>query len=621
MSDDREPRDEELVDEIPEEELVPEDDTIIGVAFRWSLAVIVVVALGVTAVVWWMGRPEPDGPEVSIQTAAPTAVDRAQAPAVPFTEIAEEAGIRFVHYNGAYGDKLLPETMGGGAAFFDYDLDGDSDLLLVNGASWPHAAPPATTPVMALYRNDGTGTFEDVTRAVGLDVPFYGQGVAAGDVDGDGRTDLFFTAVGPNRLFLNRPDGFVEATAEAGVAGEEDAWSTAAVFFDYDSDGDLDLFVGNYVQWSKEIDFEVDYRLTGVGRAYGPPQNYEGTWPVLYRNEGDGSFTDVSAEAGVRIDNPATGLPTGKALGATAVDVDRDGLLDLFVANDTVRNFFFHNNGDGTFEEAGEFYGLSYDREGNATGAMGTDSGWYRNDDNLGIAIGNFANEMTSIYVTQDDPTLFVDEAISEGVGAPSRLSLTFGLCLFDADLDGRLDLLQVNGHLEEEIGKVDPSQSYRQPAQLFWNAGLGAEVGFLPVAPEDLGDLARPIIGRAAAYADIDGDGDLDLVLTQAGGPALLLRNDQELGHHWLRVRLVGEPPNRRAVGALVELEAGGSVQRRQVMPSRSYLSQMEVELTFGLGKLESVDSLVVTWPDGVSQTVAVDGVDRLLVVERDVP
>jgi hypothetical protein len=442
-----------------------------------------------------------------------------------------------------------------------------------------------------------------------------------GDVDDDGRVDLFFTAVGPNRLFRNRGGRFEEATGRAGVAGEPDAWSSSAAFVDVDADGDLDLFVANYVRWSKDIDFAVDYRLVGVGRAYGPPMNYEGTYPYLYLNDGDGTFTDVSAAWGVEVDNPVTGRPMGKGLGVAPADVDGDGFIDLLVANDTVGKFFFHNDGGRRFVEKGAASGLAYDRFGNATGAMGVDSGQFRNDADLAFAIGNFANEMTSLYVSQGEPTLFADEAIGEGIGAPSRTALTFGLFLFDADLDGRLDLLQTNGHLEEEIAKVDPSQSYRQAAQLFWNAGPDRRQTFVPVPAERIGDLARPIVGRGSAFADVDGDGDLDVVLTQAGGPALLLRNDQRSGHHWLRVKLVGDPAagsNRDAIGAVVELTAGGVTQRRQVMPTRSYLSQSWLPVTFGLGAATTVDALAVTWPGGGRQEVAVGAVDRELVVAQ---
>ena len=603
-----------------EEELVPEDDAVIGKAFRGSMLVIAGLAAAGLAVYFVASRPEAAAPEQTLQAVAPEAVAVAVTapPAVRFTDVTAAAGVTFTHFNGATGEKLLPETMGGGVALLDYDGDGDSDLLFVNASSWPHDPAPASRPAMALYANDGRGRVTDVTRAAGLDKTFYGMGVAAADYDGDGDVDVFLTAVGENHLFANDGGVFTEVTRRAGVGGGADEWSTSAGFFDYDGDGDLDLFVCNYVLWSREIDYQVDFRLDGVGRAFGPPQNYQGTFPHLYRNEGDGTFTDVSEAAGLHVINSATGVPVAKSLALAPIDVDRDGDLDVMVSNDTVQNFLFRNNGDGTFLEEAEHFGLAYDRNGNSTGAMGIDSAHFRNDHNLGFVIGNFANEMSSVYVTQDDPEFFVDEAITEGIGAPSRLMLSFGLFLFDYDLDGRLDVLQANGHVEEEIAKVDPSQRYRQPAQLFWNAGPGAGRGFVEVPPASTGDLAREIVGRGAAFADLDADGDLDIVLTQISGPPLVLRNDQDLGHHWLRVRLVGRAPNRDAIGAWVELTAGGVTQRRQVMPTRSYLSQVEPTVTFGLGELDRVDSVKVVWPDGTEETVEGVEVDRLRVVEQ---
>lgn len=600
------------------------DDAVIGRAFRWSLIVLVLLIGGGGAVLYWLKHRKVPVTTQLTQLSAPQAPPRLlnEIPAVRFTDITAESGIHFTHNNGAYGDKLLPETMGGGVAFLDYDNDGHPDLLFINSCDWPGHLPTGRKPAtMALYHNDGAGRFVDVTAGSGLDVSFYGQGAAVGDYDNDGLVDVFITGVQGNHLFHNLGNGkFEDVTTAAGVGGSGRDWSTSCAFFDYDNDGRLDLFVCNYVQWSKEIDYEVGYKIVGIGRAYGQPRDFPGTFPILYHNDGNGHFTDVSAASGVQVKNPVTGVPAAKSLGVAPADLDNDGWVDLIVANDTVQNYVFHNNHDGTFKEIGALSGIAFDSYGQTRGAMGIDVARFRNDDAIGIAIGNFANEMTALYVSQAKPMTFADEAITEGIGPASRLLLKFGIFFFDYDLDGRLDVLTSNGHLETEISKVQQSQTYAQPAQLFWNAGGTKGPGFISVPSAKCGDdLFKPIVGRGSAFADIDGDGDLDVVLVQTGGPPLVLRNDQKLGHHWLRLRLVGSPANRDAIGSEIRLRQGSRNLWRTVMPTRGYLSQSELPVTFGLGDSVRIDSVEVRWPGGKVQALTGLKPDALNVIRQD--
>ena len=545
--------------------------------------------------------------------------EKVPVPAVRFTDVTDKAGIRFVHTNGSFGKKLLPETMGSGVAFLDFNKDGKQDLLFINSCYWPGHEEAGKKPTLALYRNDskdGKITFTDVTAEMGLDVTMFGMGVTVGDYNNDGWADVFVTGVGGNRLFRNvGGKRFEEVTAKAGVGGpggwptgsgdflrwdKPINWSTSAAWLDYDGDGRLDLFVCNYVTWSPDYDLKLEASLRGGERAFGPPVAYPGSQCFLYRNQGDGTFKDVSAEAGIQVFDRQTAEPrsVGKSLGVIVADMDEDGHPDIIVANDTVRNFFFHNRGDGTFVEEGLPCGIAY-AEGRARGAMGIDFGEYR-PGKCAAVIANFADEPTTLLRLDNPKRLaFANVATDEGLSGPTRPLLKFGTFFFDYDLDGRLDLLSANGHLEPEIAKVQANQTYRQPAQLFWNTGN--RQGFEPVTKEEAGpDLFQVMVGRGSAFADVDGDGCLDVVLMNNGGPARLLHNDGGTGHHWVRLVLEGDGvhSNRSAIGARVTLEAGGLVQRREVTSARGYLSQSELPITFGLGTETKVDKVTIRWP-----------------------
>jgi enediyne biosynthesis protein E4 len=618
------------------------DDAIVGQAFVWSGSLLLVLVAAGVGIAVWARSQKPIAVEQKTVFERPQVRERpvAEVPAMPFTDITEASGIRFVHESGATGEKLLPETMGGGCAFLDYDGDGDQDIFLVNSCRWVwDTRNQEAPPTMALYRNDGDGKFADVTKAAGLDVTFYGQGVAVGDYDGDGDVDLFISAVGPNttegaklrteqgsgpnRLFRNEGGKFVDATAEAGVAGCEDDWGTSCGFLDYDNDGDLDLFVANYVKWTRAFDKAQPFTLTGGERAYGRPQDFPGTFPYLYRNEGGGKFTEVGKSAGLQIANPARkDVAAAKSLGVTFADFDSDGWLDIVVANDTVQNFLFHNKKDGTFEELAQERGVAFDQQGQARGAMGIDAARIRSGSAVAIAIGNFANEMTAFYVAQGDSMQFTDEAIATGIGPQSRLELKFGTLFVDVDLDGRLDIVSANGHLENEINKVQVSQQYEQPPHFFWNCGPASKTEFCPVPKEKCGeDFLKRMIGRGAATADIDGDGDLDLLFAATGAAPRLLRNDQQLGHHWLRMEVTvggaGRHSQAVAIGSHVEVEfEDGRLLQGQIMPTRGYLSQSEGVVTFGLGSSDRIKRVTIHGSQGFQQTIDSPQIDRVLKI-----
>ncbi len=502
------------------------------------------------------------------------------------TDVTNSAGIRFRHNTGAFGGKLLPETLGSGCAFLDYDGDGWQDILLVNGMDWPGHHTQRST--LQLYRNNRNGTFTDVTHAAGLDaVEVYGMGVAVGDYNNDGFPDVLITGVGQNRLFRNTGKGtFVDVTRGSGLGGRA-AMSTSALWFDYDRDGHLDLFVCNYVKWSQEHD--VFCSLDGKHKSYCTPEAYRGETCWLFRNRGDGTFEDVTAASGI-FDS------SSKSLGVAMLDYDQDGWPDLVVANDTQPNKLYRNNRNGTFREVGVEAGIAFSTDGKARAGMGVDVADFTNSGKPGVVITNFDNEMVGLY-RPSGKSGFDDVALTAGVGFPTKNMLGFGCVFADVNLDGMLDLVLANGHIDETVRNIHGNVGYAQPPQLFLNMGKGM---FRDVTSEAGPDFGQPRVGRGLAYGDFDRDGDLDFLLTTNNGPAYLFRNDQNSGNRSLRLKLIGTKSNRDAIGANVTLECGGVTQSRMVKSGSSYLSQSELPLTFGLGQREQAERIGIQWPSG---------------------
>ncbi|HKM48809.1 MAG TPA: CRTAC1 family protein [Terriglobales bacterium] len=509
-------------------------------------------------------------------------------PGFRLVDVSAQSGIRFRHNSGAYGGKLLPETLGAGCAFLDYDRDGWQDILLVNGADWPghnreHKPEPST---LKLYRNNRNGTFSDVTHSAGLDVEMYGMGVAIGDCDNDGYPDILITCVGQNRLFRNTGKGtFVDVTKSSGLGGRQ-AMSTSALWFDFDRDGLLDLFVCNYVKWSPEHD--VFCSLDGKHKSYCTPEAYRGETCWLFHNRGNGTFEDVTATSGI-FDS------SSKSLGVAMLDYDHDGWPDLLVTNDTQPNKLYRNQRNGTFKDIAVEAGIAFSAEGRARAGMGVDVADFDNSGNSGVAITNFDNEMTGLYRFSEGGN-YIDVAMQSGVGQASKDKLGFGCVFLDVDLDGALDLAVVNGHIDDTVRNVS-GVGYAQPPQLFLNSGKGT---FADVAAEVGGGFSQAKVGRGLAYGDFDRDGDLDLLMTTNNGPAYLYRNDQTTGNRSIRIDLVGTKSNRDAIGAAVKIFHGISSQARLVKGGSSYLSQSELPVTFGLGKRDKIDRLVIEWPSG---------------------
>ena len=506
-------------------------------------------------------------------------------PGFRFTDVTSSSGLQFRHNSGAFGGKFLPETLGSGCAFLDYDGDGWQDILLVNGTDWPGHKRIRST--MKLYRNNRNGTFTDVTRKAGLDLEMYGMGVAIGDYNNDGFPDIFITCVGQSRLFKNTGKGtFVDVTKTCGLAGHV-GFSTSAIWFDYDRDGLLDLFVCNYVRWSPEHD--VFCSLDGKHKSYCTPEAYRGDTCWLFHNRGNGTFEDVTASSGI-FDS------SSKSLGVAMFDYDHDGWPDLVVANDTQPNKLYRNQQNGKFKDVAVEAGLAYSTEGKPRAGMGVDIADFENSGAPGIAITNFDNEMIGLYRASGKEA-FTDIATQNGVGLASKDRLGFGCAFFDANLDGLLDLAVANGHIDDTVRNIRGNVGYAQPPQLFLNDGHGKFADFAASAG---GGFDSPKVGRGLAYADFDRDGDQDLLITTNNGPAFLYRNDQLAGNHSVRVRLQGTKSNRDGIGAIVRVFYGGASQMRMVRAGSSYLSQSELPLTFGLGKSDTVDRMMVEWPSG---------------------
>jgi hypothetical protein len=520
---------------------------------------------------------------------------------VTFTDMTAQAGIKFVHNAGKSGKKYLPETIGSGAAFFDADGDGWIDILLVNGKDW---TPRGRHTTAALYHNNHNGTFTDITQGSGLDVEMYGIGVAVADFDNDGRDDVYITALDGDHLFHNEGNGkFKDVTAASGIRNA--SFGTSAAWLDYDRDGKLDLFVANYVQWTQKGDLWCS--LDGNVKSYCTPESYKGTSSKLFHNLGGGRFEDVTNKAGL-------GDPTSKSLGVTVIDFDNDGWPDIFVSNDTQPNKLYHNNGNGTFTDRGMSAGVAYGEDGVARGAMGVDWSDYDRTGRADLLVGNFSNQMLGLYHNEGNG-LFVDEAPKSTVGRESLLSLSFGVFFFDYDLDGYPDILTANGHIEEEIGRVQPKIKYQEPPLLFRNLGSKKfENMSNAVGP----DFTKPLVGRGAIYGDFDHDGDLDVLLTSNNGPARLYRNDGGNKNKWISIRTMGTKSNRDGIGASVAIASASGKQWNVVRSGSSYASQSDLALVFGLGQDPVVTSIEVTWPSGTKQKFANVAANQFITIDE---
>ncbi|MFP5264567.1 MAG: CRTAC1 family protein [Blastocatellia bacterium] len=545
---------------------------------------------------------QPAGEQPTIQAPAATEAPRYSGP-LQFTDVTAQAGIRFRHNSGAYGKKYLPETLGSGCAFLDYDNDGWQDILLINSMNWPDHKGAKSFP--ALYHNNHNGTFADVTKEAGLAVEMYGLGCAAADYDNDGNVDIYVTCLGPDRLFRNMGGGkFADVTAKTGTG--DPGFSTSAAWFDYDKDGKLDLFVCNYVEWAIEKDLYCT--LDGKNKSYCTPESYKGQSSTLYHNRGDGTFENVTERAGLHD-------TSSKSLGVALIDYDGDGWTDLFVANDTQPNKLYRNNGNGTFTDNAMTAGVAFSESGAARAGMGVDAADYDGSGRQSLVIGNFSNEMMALY-HNEGTGLFIDEAPTSTIGQASLLTLSFACFFFDYDLDGLPDIFAANGHVSDDISAVQPKVKYAEPPHLFRNVG---KKKFEEVSPKLGRALQQPTVGRGAAFGDFDNDGDLDLLLTSNNGPARLIRNDGGNQNNLLRIKAVGAASNRDGVGARITLKMSDQIKLWNVVKTgSSYCSQSELPVTFGLGKAERVQAVEIAWPSGHTDTLADVTSNQSIVVQE---
>jgi hypothetical protein len=509
---------------------------------------------------------------------------------VQFVDVTESAGIEFLHVNGSSGEKYFPESMGSGVSFLDYDRDGHLDLFLVNSGPLP-GYPEGDIPKDYLYRNNGDGTFSDVTEAAGLGDSGYGMGIACGDYNNDGYPDIYITNFGPNRLYENNGDGtFRDVTQKAGVG--DTLWSSSAAFSDIDRDGFLDLFVCNFLEFSVKNHPYCGDRKRGI-RAYCHPDFYKGLPDVLYRNNGDGTFTDITREAGVYNSG-------GKGLGVVFTDYDNDGDPDIFVANDSVRNFLFRNQGDGTFQDATMEANAGYNEDGKTEACMGVDFGDYDNDGHFDLFVTNLDFETNTLYRNSGDGT-FYDATFSAGLGEASLLFVGWGTNFFDYDNDRDQDLFVANGHVIDNVDILTGTGEPLHPPFLFENKGNGSFIN----NSQERGEYFRSVwMGRGAAFGDYDSDGDVDMFITHNNSRGILLRNDGGNRGSWLQVKTVGTRSNRDGIGARIILTDGDRIQMDEVKSGGSYLSQNDLRVHFGLGMNTEVKRLEIRWPSGLVET-----------------